>query len=407
MNFSKSKYCTLWQCPKMCWLKKYRPEEEFFDQSLRSRLTAGNEVGDLAMGLFGKFTETTVTKPDGGLDIPAMLLATRRLIDGGEEVICEAAFSFKGLYCAVDILKKTDGGYIIYEVKSSTHEEYIYSVDVAYQKYVLQKCGLNVVGTYLVHIDGSYVRQGELDIQKLFKIVDISPTVDDELKSVGNNLQYAEKLLSTKSEPELDIDVRCTSPYDCGFWNYCTRDIPRPCVFDLYRLPFGDKIASYKKGMITFEDLLKKGAKLTEIQARQIDFALNDRPAHVDKEGVKDFLAELSYPLYFLDFETMQPAVPPFDGCRPYCQIPFQYSLHYMEREGGELEHKEFLGTSGEDTRRAIAESLCRDIPENVCVLAYNKAFECKRIEELAALFPDLAEHLLKIRFNIKDLHHI
>ena len=105
-----------------------------------------------------------------------------------------------------------------------------------------------------------------------------------------------------------------------------------------------------------------------------------------------------------LDFETMQQAVPEFFGARPYQQIPFQYSLHYIEELGGALKHKEFLAESGKDPRRAIAESLCRDIPMFACVTAYNKSFECSRIKELAAEFPDLSVHLMNIQSNIRDL---
>ena len=98
----------------------------------------------------------------------------------------------------------------------------------------------------------------------------------------------------------------------------------------------------------------------------------------------------------------MQHVIPEIVGTRPYQQIPFQYSLHYIEKEGGKVKHKEFLAESGTDPRRAIAESLCRDIPEDVCVLAYNKGFECGRINELANTFPDLRNHLMNIHFNMK-----
>ena len=110
------------------------------------------------------------------------------------------------------------------------------------------------------------------------------------------------------------------------------------------------------------------------------------------------------YPLYFLDFETVIPIIPNAIGARPYQQIPFQYSLHYVETENGELKHKEFLGESGTDPRRALAEQLCDDIPMNVCTTAYNKAFECSRIEEMAQAFPDLANHLRNIKEHIVDL---
>lgn len=404
MNFSKSKYCELWQCPKRCWLKEYKPQEETMDPSVQARFSAGNEVGDLAMGLFGKFTEVTTYDKNGKLDLRSMITKTKQLLDSGENVICEASFNYNGLYCAVDILCKVKDGYAIYEVKSSTHNEYVYSVDVAFQKYVLEKCGFKIKGTYLVNIDSSYVRQGELDIHKLFKITDISEYVAEEEKLVECNLEYAEKFLANAEEPNIDIDMHCTYPHDCSFWNYCTKHISSPSVFDLYRLSFENKIASYKKGIVSFKDVRDYKLKVSAIQKMQIEFVLEDKPAYIDKDKIKEFLSTLTYPMYFLDFETMQPVIPQFENSKPYAQIPFQYSLHYIEGEGGELKHKEFLGISGEDPRRAIAESLCNDIPDNVCVLAYNKAFECTRLEELAKLFPDVAEHLLKIRFNIKDL---
>jgi hypothetical protein len=116
-----------------------------------------------------------------------------------------------------------------------------------------------------------------------------------------------------------------------------------------------------------------------------------------------EFLNTLSYPIYHLDFETMQLVVPPYDGTRPYQQIPFQYSLH-IEHADGTLEHREFLGNSVDDPRRALAEQLCRDIPADACVTAYNKKFECGRLSELADTFPDLSAHLLSISNHIIDL---
>ena len=116
-NFSKSKYCSFWTCPKQCWLKKYKPEEEVVDDSVQARFKAGNEVGDLAMGLFGDFIEVTTYKPDGRLDLAAMEARTKEEMSKGTENICEASFICDGLYCAVDILRKTGDGYDIYEVK--------------------------------------------------------------------------------------------------------------------------------------------------------------------------------------------------------------------------------------------------------------------------------------------------
>ena len=403
-NFSKSKYCGLWQCPKIAWLRKYKPEEMTIDGSVLSRMEAGNIVGDLAMGLFGDFVEVTAYNGEN-IDLAKMIENTREEIEKGTPVICEASFDYNGLYCAVDILRKENGGWAIYEVKSSTHEDkLVYAADVAYQKFVLENCGINVTGTYLVCLNNEYIFDGVLNIQELFKITDISESVFFESATIKTNLNVAEMILKSEEEPPIDLSTACNNPYRCSFWKYCAKEIPTPSVFDLYRMSFSKKIDYYKKGKIRYEDLINEPKITNDKQLRQMSFYLKEQGTYIDKAGIGAFLDTLSYPIYFLDFETVQPVIPEYIGTKPYAQIPFQYSLHYIEKEGGELKHKEFLAESGTDPRRALAERLCEDIPMNVCVTAYNKAFECTRIKELADAFPDLAEHLLNIKDNIKDL---
>ena len=123
MYFSKSKYCGLWQCPKIAWMNKYKPEERVIDESVKMRMARGDEVGDLAMRLFGDFVEVTVKDEEGKVVIPAMIERTGEELAKGTRVICEASFEYNGLYCAVDILKREGDGFAIYEVKCSSEEE--------------------------------------------------------------------------------------------------------------------------------------------------------------------------------------------------------------------------------------------------------------------------------------------
>ena len=403
IGISKSRYTLFRQCPKALWLKTYKPELCVISDALQQRLLAGSIVGDLAKGLFGKYVEVTTYNKDGKLDLTKMVVKTQKCIDSETDVISEAAFRYAEDYCAVDILKKEGSGYAIYEVKSSTEaDNEVYAQDVAYQKYVLTHCGVEVTGTYLVCINSDYVFDGEIDKHKLFLIQDISEAVAQEFPFVEFQVVNAKKMLTFKDvEPDEDLDVHCHKPYDCAFWRYCSRNLPEKSVFNLYRMSFEKKIAYYKQDIITYEQL--QDEELKEKQRMQIECALNDT-IYINKVEIAKFLSTLSYPLYFLDFETMQPVIPEFQGTHPYQQIPFQYSLHFIEQWGGELKHKEFLGVSGEDPRRSIAKSLCRDIPLNVCTTAYNKAFECTRLTELADTFPDLAWHLLNIRDHIVDL---
>ena len=399
-HFSKSRYCNGIQCPKMLWLKKNMPEE--FDDSVMNQaiLSTGNDVGDLAMGLFGDYTEVPYSE-----SLSEMIPATQKLIDDGVRNICEASFSYDGCFCSVDILRNLGGNKVeLYEVKSSTEVKDIYKEDVSYQNFVLSKLGFDVQKVCLVHINNQYVRHGELELDKLFTIVDLTDVAKSKVSEVEENIAKFREYLEQETEPECKVGSQCSSPYDCGYWSHCAVDMPEdgePTVWSISRLR--DKQWYYDNGYITFQQLYDAGV-LKGNYLQQVEVELKNLPPQIKPKEVSKFLDTLSYPLYFLDFETFNPAVPLYDESSPYQQIVFQYSLHYIEKEGGELKHKECLAYPGSDPRRQIAEQLCKDIPLDVCTTAYNMGFEKGKIRDLAALYPDLHDHLMNIHDNIKDI---
>lgn len=269
--------------------------------------------------------------------------------------------------------------------------------------YVLERLGYHVEKACLVHIDREYIRGRELEIEKLFAIEDLTGMARQMQGDVHERVQTLKACILNSEEPCLDIGLHCWSPYDCGFWKHCTEALPPLNVFDVSGMQKKTKIKYYAQGIVSFEDLLNK-AKLNPGQKMQLQYELEDTDAHIEPDKIKEFLDTLTYPLYFLDFESFEPAIPLYENSRPYDQIVFQYSLHYFEEEGGALQHKEFLAMPGKDPRRELAEQLCADIPLGVCTLAYNMTFEKARIKELAELYPDLADHLMDIYGNIKDL---
>ena len=398
---SKSRYTCAVQCPKMLWLKMRKPEE--FDQSVLNEevLRTGNEVGDLAMGLFGEYREV----PFGDKDLEGMIRTTKEWIGEGVPVIAEASFSFDGCFCSVDILKNSGGGRVeVYEVKSSTHVREIYYHDAAFQLYVLTGLGYEVERVCIVHVDSSYVRRGEIDLDGLFAVEDVTERVRGMQEEVAERIREIRNCLELPEEPkEPGIRPACFDPYDCGFWKYCTRDLPHPNVFDLSSLQKRSKFKLYDAGIVSYPQLETNG-KLKPDPLLQVRQELYDLPPKIDRGAVAKFLNTLSWPLYFLDFESFQPAVPLFDESSPYEQIPFQYSLHVLESEDAELLHREYLAEPEGDPRRGVAESLCRDIPADVCVVAYNMSFEKNRIRRLAELYPDLSGHLMAIHDHVVDL---
>ncbi len=397
-HLSKSRYCAALQCPKIIWLKENMPD--VIDQSAvnESVMETGLEVGDLAMGLFGDYTEV----PFGNLGV--MIEQTKKLIDDGTKIIAEASFGIDNLFCSVDILKNMGNMAVeLYEVKSSSSVHDIYYHDTAFQCYVLSRLGYKVERCAVVHIDSTYKRNGELDIHKLFKVEDITGAVQSLQEDVSNNIENIRKYMEQVDEPCEKIGKQCFSPYSCPFLGYCTKDLPTPNVFDIAGARTSKKLKCFDKGIVSFEALVENG-ELNQAQRLQVEHELATLEPHIEVDNIKDFMKDLYYPLYFLDFESFQPAIPLFDKSHPYQQIVFQYSLHYIETEGGELKHKEFLAYPGEDPRRALAEQLCKDIPDNACVTAYNMGFEKGCIYELSLIYSDLKEKLLNIHDHIYDL---
>ena len=399
-GLSKSLILKGLQCQKALWLAKHPPDFEFPPQpDLEARFAAGTEVGILAQQLFPGGVEV----PYAGLSFPAQLARTKELIDNGCEVIYEASFSFSAIFVKVDILvKDRDHGdaWRIYEVKMGTGVKPVNLDDVAVQQYVLNGCGLSVSGSFLVHIDNSYLRRGALEVDKLFRAVDISTQVAARQQSLPEIVREFRQTMGESKEPVIDIGPQCNDPYACDYIPYCWQHIPENSVFDL-RGNGIKKFDCYHKGLIKFEDLPLD--LLNAKQRQQVESTL-DQQNSIDTKKIKEFVETLWYPLCHLDFESFNAPIPKFDNTRPYQQIPFQYSIHLQQSSGAEPEHFEYLASPNADPRRELTERLLADIPENACVLTYNQAFEKGVLRNLAELFPDLGE-ALKLRIaNVRDL---
>ena len=397
MNLSKSRYCRGLQCKKMLWLEKYKPEEKE-EISNDSILEQGNMVHEVARYLFGEHINIEYTE-----SLSEMIKDTYRTIESYKDVIItEASFTYQNNFCSVDILKKHNDEYEIYEVKSSTELKDVYINDASYQYYVLTNLGFNVTKCSIVIINNKYVRHGNIELDKLFIKEDITKNVINLQDTVKENINDINKYMENELEQNKDIDINCFNPYPCPFFKYCSKHLPKDNVFNLQGMRKSSMFNLYHDGIYSYEDLLS--SDINDKYKQQIEYELYDKEDYIDKDKIKEFLDTLTYPLYYLDFETYQMPIPLYDDASPYEQIPFQYSLHYIGKENGKLEHKEFLAEAGIDPRRSLAESLVRDIPKDVCTLAYNMSFEKGVIKRLAGLYPDLSEHLLNIHDNIKDL---
>ena len=400
MTLYKSLYIRGLQCEKSLWLKKKKPEVlQAPDDGEQAVFDTGTSVGELACELFSGGERIEYTG-----DFSLQIAKTKELIEHGTKVIYEATFCFEGILVMVDILCVGDDGLVINEVKSSTSVKEVYIDDAAIQYYVISSLGYKVSAVNIIHIDNSYVRGEKLELEKFFHTEDVTEQIIQKQADIPQILSKFDEILGKNVESEIDIGVQCSNPYPCDAWEYCWREqrsIPEYSVFDISRLRSDKKFELYKSGIVKFEDI-KELDKFNASQQIQIRSELSKEQI-IDEEAIKEFLNTLSYPLYHLDFETFQQAVPEFIGLRPYEQIPFQFSIHKDDGKGN-LEHFEFLAEAGADPRYELALNLIKFIPQDACVLAYNMSFEKGVIRRLVTNYPQISNELMAIHDNIKDL---
>lgn len=402
MNLSKSLYTRGLQCVKSLWLKKYQKDVLTPpDTSAEAIFATGDKVGALACELFPNGKEI----PFEGTSFEEKTALTKKWLDEGLQNIYEATFVYDNILVMVDILHINDDNSVeINEVKSSTEVKDVYLDDASIQYYVLNGLGYKVKKTNIIHINNKYIRGNELEVDKLFSVVNVSDEVLELQENIPFHLKnFRSHLADKKTEPIIDIGEQCSKPYACDAIEYCwkQKNIPDYSIFNISRLRTDKKFSLYKDGIINFNQL-ENISSFSPTQQVQI-LSEQENKTIINKKAIEKFIETLSYPLYHLDFETFQQAIPEWQGISPFMQIPFQYSLH-IETKNGELEHKEFLAQEGIDPRYKLAQQLVQDIPNNVTVLAYNMGFEKGVLRKLADMFTEFSDSLLAIHDNVHDL---
>jgi hypothetical protein len=395
---SKSLFMRGLQCHKSLYLQKFRPElKDEISEETQWQFDMGTKVGSLAQQLF----PGGAIVPYEGLSHSEQISMTQALIEQGRETIYEAAFSYNDFFIKADILRHGNDGWEIYEVKSSSSVgEYHYN-DASVQYHIVYGTGLPVTKVCLVYINKDYVRHGEIEVQKLFKIVDITQIALEKRPFIAEEIQKQQTMLKG-DEPVIDIGPQCESPYVCDFKGYCWSHIPSPSVFNFRGVGRPDGFSLYQKGIVKMEEV--PAGLLGWRQKMQLDGLLQHKN-YVDVNALNAFTITLWYPLCFMDFETtLMVPIPMYDDTRPYQQVTFQFSLHIMHEPGGELEHHEFLADGATNPQKEFIDRLLAAVPRNACILVWNSGFESSRLKELAEAFPEKKEDIDQLIKNIRDL---
>ena len=401
-GLSKSRIISWKQCPKKLWLQIHRPELIEDSQPNEQIFQVGNEVGEVARGLY----------PEGILiddeDLSDALDSTRRAMDvHPNKPIFEAAFQHEGVLVRADLMLPARKGYRMVEVKSSASVKPYHVDDCAIQAWTLGMSGIPLRSVELAHIDTSFVYQGDGDYRGLFRYQNLDEQVHSLIEQVPEWIAEARCTLAG-SEPCIEPGSQCNDPFECPFKSYCARDLvlPDEPEYGLDILSGMHETKKQKLRSMGYADALEVPVEHLNDTQKRIQRVSRTGIPELDPEA-GGMLDALPYPRCYLDFETINFAVPRWAKTSPYrTQVTFQWSCH-IEEAPGKVRHEMFLDVSGSDPRRACAERMIAVLGEDGPVFVYYQSFEKGRIMELSELFPDLADMLLSINDRIVDLYPI
>ena len=378
---SKSKYLTGLPCHRYLWIQVHEPARiPAVDATTQYVFDQGHLVGEYAKKLF-----------PGGIDIPhddfmANISTTKKLL-AERKPLFEAGILSGRIYCRLDILDPVnEDEWDIIEIKSGTSAKEVYVADVSFQKFCCERAGLNIRNCELGFINNQYVKNGEIDPRQLFVLEDISDQVEEAGAGMEDRIHQLMEVILSKTRPEAAIGQHCLAPYECPLRAECWAFLPQNSIFDLR----GGKTAQlslFEQGILSIKDI-PDGIPLSRQQQIQKECVMTGN-VHVEKQEIRQFLSRLKYPLYYLDFETFGPAIPIYDGTRPYQDIPFQFSLHVVEDQASEPVHHSFLADGKDDPRPAVLRELQRLLGSKGSIIAYNAGFEEGVLRELVGAFPE------------------
>lgn len=385
---TKSKYMSGLQCQRLLWFdyKKLLPEITLSDQH---KFNQGHEFEKYVKHLFDEFVDLT------GLEFKENIEKTSEGVKK-KLTIFEAGFKFEELFVRSDIIKPNKNCWDLYEIKSTTEVKPEHIEDLAFQKYVLEKNGLKIKKCFVIHLNKEYIKNGDIDPEKLCLKEDVTEQVE-LIENIEKNIKICLETLSKKEAPEMNISMNCNKPRDCPLKKECWGTLPEYNVTQL------TDWRTYWKLMADGIQDIKDIPKGTSLKPKDeiIVESLKKSP-YISKEHIKHFLKSLHYPLYHFDFETFDTAVPIFDKTRPYQKLPFQYSLH-IEQENGKTKHTMFLSECG-DPRPEILKQMKKDLEGTGDIIVYNKSFEIMVMKSLMEDFPEHSKWLQNAIDRIVDL---
>jgi len=375
---TKTKVMSGLQCHKKLWFDIHSPIKK--DSHL---FHIGNRFGEYARTHYGKGENLAdVLNPEAAATKTSELILNPNVYS-----IYEAAFIQANILVRPDILLKKNNFWEMVEIKASTSLKSEHIRDATIQAYVLKSCGLTLKKIKIGHINSSFIYKGDDKYNDLLVEVDITEKVFEEICNVEkwiNDILYLTDINSPA--PSSTVGNQCTTPYPCNYIERCDNATIKKSEIPISIIPnIGKKLAAHweEKNVQDLRDLppetLKNPIHKT-IQQCHINNTTWINPEIVKK------IRSLSWPRYFMDFETVQQGVPILKDTKPYQAVPFQWSLHIQKSLEDKVNLNDGIGflefgnqKSIYDFLKTLLEALGNEGP----IFVHNASFEITILKSL------------------------
>ncbi|WP_170368873.1 DUF2779 domain-containing protein [Ruegeria arenilitoris] len=402
MVLSKSDYMLYLRHPAWLWLKKHAKHLlPPVDAALQARFDEGHEFEPYAESLFPGVVRLGFSDFSSYQALPDETLRTWQ---NGANVVAQGRYEDGQITCISDVVSRNGDGFVLTEIKSGTSAKPEHTFDLAFQRVVLEAAGFPITRCEVAHVNREYVRDGAIDPAQLVAITDITEAVEEQLESTRARIDHALSVAASGTMPDPAPERARLNSYD--EWLTIREALDPPLADNsIHRLPFmsADKATKLIETGITEIGQIEDASILGKSTRRYLS-ALAQGGRRVDKVRLDRFLGDIVYPVHYFDYETSQSLLPPWDGTRPYQQVPFQYSLHIQHEPGGEIEHREYLHRDGSNPMPALLERLREDVGDTGSVLVWYEGFEKARNNEMVAAFPEYAAFLDDLNERVIDL---
>ena len=151
------------------------------------------------------------------------------------------------------------------------------------------------------------------DLKQFFVKISLLEKMKYARDEFSKQLTYFKSLIHKADTPSITQEYSCSSPKNCSL-KTCWNELGDGDIFNLRE--GGDLVLKFYKSGIRYLKDIPDNPDLTFSQKIQIETERTKIP-YIQNDKLKDFVNSFQYPLYFLDFETINPALPLYPKTKP------------------------------------------------------------------------------------------